>query len=205
MLTRDHSLEAALDSIPVYEVGDVVGIVIEKRIRARDDPRHLPCIIHDKVTMPDGYTMYKVVCAYGAIKRSYHARELVYWGDVQFDELKDLDCTTMVRDIPPITIKEALTFMREQRKTPYDEGGCRCKAGCITSRCTCKMKNTRCTKQCHPDCAMLCFNAEANEQVPTQPPRQTTNRRARVTKPTLTRPMTRALTRRETRRSKYYN
>lgn len=205
MLTHSHRLEDALDSIPVYEVGDVVGVVIEKRIRTKDDPRHIPVIVHDKVTTPDGYTMYKVVCAFGAITRTYHARELVSFGDVEFEELQDMDYTTMVRDIPPITIKEALALMRERHSRPLIERGCHCKAGCKTSRCPCKKKNTKCTKHCHPDHGMLCSNVEANQQTTKQQPRQAGNRKARVTKPVLTRPMTRALTRRETRRSKYYN
>lgn len=204
LLTCHDSLEAAFDSLPVYEVGDIVGIVIEKRIRTKDDPRYIPVIIHEKVTTRDGYTMYKVVCAYGAITRTYHARELVYFGDVEFDELKDMDYVTMVRDIPPITIKEALAFMRGQHNAPSAEQGCYCKAGCKTSRCPCKKNNTGCTKQCHPGLGMLCANAGVNQQVTTQQPKQTRSRKARVTKRTLTRPMTRALTRRETRTSKYY-
>ncbi|CAG8728784.1 19830_t:CDS:1, partial [Gigaspora rosea] len=84
--------------------------------------------------------MYRLVCRFGILERTFPAGEVLPLGPREFSEL----------DNPPtnktVTIIEAA---RLQSNAFASNKGCNCRDNCLTAKCFCKKANILCASGCH--------------------------------------------------------
>lgn len=128
------------------QVGDFVGLRIDKVDRTNTDPKILPCVI---VEERDGRV--KVACVNGIIDQWWPLDVLVGLSAVS-DELVNL----VISGLPEISM---ITASKLYVRGAINGVCCSCKGGCKTKQCTCKRNQVFCSTKCHKNTA-CCSNIE---------------------------------------------
>ena len=127
-------------------IGDYVGIKINKVDRTNTDPKILASVVIEKKQ-----NKIKVACEHGIINQWWSVDSLVQLSSVP-EALINLK-TSELKEISFITASRY--FIR---------GGingvtCSCKGGCRTKQCACRKKNISCSTKCHKN-GSCCTNLE---------------------------------------------
>ncbi|CAF3590318.1 unnamed protein product [Rotaria socialis] len=127
-------------------IGDFVGLRIDKVDRTNTDPKLLPCVIIAKEE-----EKVKLACVYGVINQWWSFTSLVGLSAVphELTHLKPGD----LQEISMITASKL-----------YVRGAvngicCSCKGGCKTKQCACKRNQVFCSTKCHKNTS-CCKNME---------------------------------------------
>ncbi|CAF0978657.1 unnamed protein product [Rotaria sordida] len=144
---QQHAHKVHLQSLwERCNVGDFVGLKIDKVDRTNTDPKLLPCMIIEKEA-----DRMKLACVHGIINKWFTVDVLVGLSAVPH-ELVNLQ----LNGLPEISMITASKL--------YVRGGvngvcCSCKGGCKTKQCACKKNQVFCSTKCHKNNS-CCENVE---------------------------------------------
>lgn len=137
MLIYINRLKSLVQAIPVYEVGEFVGVPIDDHLRTKMDPCYLPAIVNHVSSHNQGSMVYKVCCLHGPLARSYRGHELQDCRHVRFDELDEVDLEAITEDTLELSMADALD-LHCIHWAPQARKGCNCRWGCKTETCQCR-------------------------------------------------------------------
>jgi hypothetical protein len=127
-------------------VGDFVGLRIDKVDRTNTDPKLLPCIVVERKV-----ESAKLACINGIIDQWWPIDVLVGLSAVP-SELVDLN----VNESPQISM---ITASKLYVRGAVNGVCCSCKGGCKTKQCACKKNQVFCSTKCHKN-TVCCKNME---------------------------------------------
>lgn len=200
MLIYINRLKTLVQDIPVYEVGEFVGVPIDDHVRNKMGPWYLPAIVYHVSCHNQDSMVYKVCCIHGPLARSYRGHELQDCRHIRFDELDGVDLEAITEDTLKLSMADALALNRTHW-APQARKGCNCRWGCKTETCQCRADNMKCTDDCHLRLGEPCHNEHVRNRNKPKMKRVSRGKNCKITKHTALRPITRSLTRRETRSS----
>ena len=127
-------------------IGDYIGIKIDKVDRTNADPKILPSVVIEKKQ-----NKVKVACEHGVINQWWSVDSVVQLSTVP-ETLVNLE-TSKLKEISFITASKC--FIRGG----VNGATCSCKGGCRTKQCACRRKNVSCSTKCHKN-GSCCTNLE---------------------------------------------
>ena len=136
-----------------YDLGDLVGIHMDRVDGTDTTPGTLPCKVVSVHSSPNDYVMYKVCALKGVLSTSYDAQDLLDLRHCDFADLRGVDPITL----PTITFTEACKEYVSVGINPVVEA-CNCNGKCATKSCPCKAKHVKCCTKCHPKKKHTCAN-----------------------------------------------
>jgi hypothetical protein len=119
-----------------YQVGDYVGIQIDKVDRTNTDAKILPCVIIEKLN-----DKVKVACMFGVIDHTWPLTSVVQLTAVP-EELIKLNRDNL-KKVSLVTASKLFVRGAVNGIT------CSCKGSCKTKQCACKRNNVFCSTKCH--------------------------------------------------------
>ena len=131
-----------------YDLGDTVGVRINKVDRTNTSIRILPCKVSDKTN-----DKLKVYSTHGHIQTAFQPTDLVDMRNIHYKKLQE----TNPDNLTTLPLTTACKLQTEWRSVSASV--CKCKkGGCTTKRCACKKNNNTCSTKCHPghSCANVC-------------------------------------------------
>ena len=120
-----------------FQVSDNVSVIIPKKDRSKVELRRIPAVIV-QVKGSTTHPLYRLACKFGTIEGLFTASNLKsYPGDVELEE-------NVVNNY--ISLRTAAKLYAKRKDDIFI---CKCKKGCVNSRCPCKRVNAVCTSRCH--------------------------------------------------------
>ncbi|CAF3273316.1 unnamed protein product [Rotaria socialis] len=136
-----------------YELGDLVGLHIDRVDRTNTTPKILPCKVIFIHTSANNYAMYKLCTLKGILSVSYGVQDLLDLRNSDFADLRHVDATAL----PTIAFTQACKEYLSVGINPIAEA-CNCNGKCATKYCPCKAKRVKCCTKCHPKKKNTCEN-----------------------------------------------
>ena len=136
-----------------HDLGDLVGIYIDRADGTNTTRGILPCKIVSVHSLPNENVMYKVCALKGVLSTPYDAQDLLDLRECDFADLRGVDPTTLSTITFTEACKEYVLVGINSVAT-----ACNCNGKCATKSCPCKAKNVKCCAQCHPKKKHGCAN-----------------------------------------------
>ncbi|CAF2691319.1 unnamed protein product [Rotaria sp. Silwood2] len=137
LATANKKMKLHQDSLNMiannFNINDCVGLEIHPVDRTNTDPKYLPCRIVEK-TAKNNVFLYKLICQYGVLQKSFEVGQFVNLNDACPDELKKINAD----NLKPITLIEASKLYARGSVTGRT---CNCRSKCSTKTCPCKKVN----------------------------------------------------------------
>ncbi|CAF2953549.1 unnamed protein product [Rotaria sp. Silwood2] len=138
---------------PQYELGDFVGLQVD-RVHATDTTfKVLPCKVTSVNWSSNDSIMYKVCTLQGELSTVYGVHDFLDLRKYDFSDLRAVEPTTL----PTITFTDACKDYVTIGINPVMEA-CNCNGKCATKSCPCKSKHVKCCIKCHPQKKRSCAN-----------------------------------------------
>jgi hypothetical protein len=144
---QQHAHRAHLQSLrEKCNIGDFVGLRIDKVDRTNTDPKILPCVVVERKD-----EQVKLACVYGIIDQWWSIDSVIGLSAVP-DELVNLKMNDL-RELSMITASKLYV------RGAVNGVCCSCKGGCKTKQCACRKNNVFCSTKCHKS-NVCCKNME---------------------------------------------
>ena len=140
----DQEMEKVAES---YQIGDLVGVSINKVDRTNCDPKVMPCII-EKKTNDKNNTNFYLITPYGRLSNCFPIHHLIPMSGVKPKELENIIYDTL----PTVTLIQASKLFARGQSTAV----CDCKTSCVKKTCPCLRASVACSTKCHvkrPNCS----------------------------------------------------
>ena len=123
-----------------YELGDTVGVRIDKVDRTNTSIKIMPCKVYEKTN-----DKFKVYTKSGLVEGAFNATDLVDMRNINYSSLQ----STKPDNLQKLSLTTAFKLHTEWRSK--SSSICKCKKdGCSTKRCACRKNNNTCSTKCHP-------------------------------------------------------
>ncbi|CAF3520830.1 unnamed protein product [Rotaria socialis] len=124
-----------------YEIGDIVGLEIDRVDRTNTSPKPLPCKVISIHTLQNDCVMYKLCTLKGVLSVLYGVQDLLDLRNNDFADLRSVDPTIPFTQACKEYVSVGINSV---------SGTCNCSGKCATKACPCKAKNVKCCTKCHP-------------------------------------------------------
>ncbi|CAF0987792.1 unnamed protein product [Rotaria sordida] len=136
-----------------FQIGDLVGLKIDKVDRTNTTPKILPCKVISIQSSSDNINTYCLCTTQCILSSKYYANDLIDLRKCNFSELRAIDSQTL----PTQTFIQACRDYVNSGLNPVVEA-CVCNGGCATKKCPCKAAKVPCGTKCHPAKKKSCTN-----------------------------------------------
>ncbi|CAF2145925.1 unnamed protein product [Rotaria magnacalcarata] len=136
-----------------YQLGDVVGLKIDKVDRTNTTPKILPCKVISIQSSNDNTNIYHLCTTKCILSTKYTAPGLIDLTKCNFSELRAIDSQIL----PLQTFIQACKDYVSTGSNPVVEA-CTCNGNCATKKCPCKAAKVQCASKCHPAKKQPCSN-----------------------------------------------
>jgi hypothetical protein len=137
----------------LYELGDLVGLQIDRVDRTNTTPKILPCKVISVHSSTNDCVMYKLCTLKGILSVLYGVQDLLDLRKCNFAELRSVDPTVL----PTIAFTQACKEYVSEGINSVAEA-CHCSGKCATKSCPCKANDVKCCSKCHPKKKCACAN-----------------------------------------------
>ncbi|CAF1443236.1 unnamed protein product [Rotaria sp. Silwood1] len=136
-----------------FQIGDLVGLKIDKVDRTNTTPKILPCKVISIQSSYDNINIYCLCTTKCVLSSKYYVNDLIDLTKCNFAELRAIDFQTL----PTQTFIQACKDYVSSGFNPVVEA-CVCHGACATKKCQCKAAKVPCGTKCHPAKKKSCTN-----------------------------------------------
>jgi hypothetical protein len=138
-----------------YQLGDIVGLKIDRVDRTNTTPKILPCKIIPTNVLPNDCIMYKLSTSTGVLSISYGVQDVLDLRQSDFSYLRNVDSTALPTIAFTQACKDYVSMGINSVVEAYN-----CSGKCATKNCPCRAKKVKCCTKCHSKKKHICENIE---------------------------------------------
>ncbi|CAF3679239.1 unnamed protein product, partial [Rotaria sp. Silwood1] len=152
-IAERQKLYADTQKVGQYQIGDLVGLKIDKVDRTNTPPKFLPCKVISVELLSDDRNTYRLCTRKCVLSPTYDVNDLIDLTKCNFLELCSIDSQTLPTQTFIQACKDYISSGINVGVEARVYNG-----GCAAKKCPCKVPKVPCSTKCHPAKRKCCSN-----------------------------------------------